>query len=94
MSRLNRRLKAEVLDQPVLVIESAKVLKSLNRFRFVASSAAPKATGPFRILKRRSILPSWNRPGFSEDSSIESGLDEAGGLILIVHSAQVPLAGC
>ena len=32
LSSLSQRLKAEALDQPVLVIESAKVLKSLNQF--------------------------------------------------------------
>ena len=32
LSSLNQRLKAEALDQPVLVIERAKVLKSLNQF--------------------------------------------------------------
>ncbi len=39
---MRRRLKANALDQPILIVKGAEVLKSLNQFRNGAEVADPE----------------------------------------------------
>ena len=42
MARLNRRLEAETLNQPVLVVESAKFFQGPNQFRYRLKGPDPQ----------------------------------------------------
>ena len=62
--------RSPIAHQPVLVVESAKLLQCPDQFRYGLEVPGPQQLPPLSVLKKRSIqpLPSGSRTNAGEDS--------------------------